>query len=95
MKESKFKELLTEEFLSTLKIAVEYCNWSVDKIETMRFCDWCHDIVGVTPPNYDDVDFQKENEINQNQSQDEHLKSYNADYIKHDMEPNVFSEFKL
>lgn len=91
MKESKFKELLTDDFLSTLKIAVEYCNWSVDKIETMRFCDWCHDMARVTLPNYDDM----ENEIDQNQSQEEPLKSYNADYIKHDMEPNVFSDFKL
>ena len=61
----KLKELLTPEFLSTLHTAVECCNWNVDMIESMKFCDWCYGMVGQSEPEYDmDVEMEKENETN-------------------------------
>ena len=49
----ELKELLTPEFLSTLHTAVECCNWNVDMIESMNFCDWCYNMVGQPLPKYD------------------------------------------
>jgi hypothetical protein len=46
----ELKELLTPEFLSTLHTAVECCNWDVDMIETMKFCNWCYNIAGQPEP---------------------------------------------
>ena len=61
----KLKELLTPEFLSTLHSAVECCNWNVDMIESMNFCDWCYGMAGQLEPEYDmDVEMEKENETN-------------------------------
>ena len=61
----ELKELLTPEFLSTLHSAVECCNWNVDMIESMNFCDWCYNMVGQPEPEYDmDVEMEKENETN-------------------------------
>ena len=50
MKKQELKELLTPEFLSTLHSAVECCNWDVDMIETMKFCNWCYNIAGQPEP---------------------------------------------
>ena len=47
------QELLTPEFLSTLHTAVECCNWDVDMVETMEFCNWCYSKAGVPGPYYD------------------------------------------
>ena len=61
----ELKELLTPEFLSTLHSAVECCNWNVDMIESMNFCDWCYGMAGQQSPEYDmDVEMEKENETN-------------------------------
>lgn len=49
----ELKELLTPEFLSTLHSAVECCNWNVDMIESMNFCDWCYNMAGQQSPEYD------------------------------------------
>ena len=46
MTKQELKELLTPEFLSTLHTAVECCNWDVDMVETMHFCDWCYSMAG-------------------------------------------------
>ena len=57
----ELKELLTPEFLSTLHTAVECCNWKVDMIETMKFCDWCYNMAGQQSPDYDmDVEMEDE-----------------------------------
>ena len=53
MTEQELKELLTPEFLSTLHGAVECCSWDVDMVETMNFCDWCHDLAGQPKPEYE------------------------------------------
>lgn len=53
MNKQEFKELLTPEFLSTLHNAVECCNWNVDMVETMKFCDWCYKVAGQLLPEYD------------------------------------------
>jgi len=53
MTKKDLQELLTPEFLSTLHTAVECCNWDVDMIETMKFCDWCYNMVGQPEPEYD------------------------------------------
>ena len=47
------QELLTPEFLSTLHTAVECCNWDVDMIESMKFCDWCYNMAGQPVPKID------------------------------------------
>lgn len=52
MIKKEFKELLTPEFLSTLQTAVECCNWNVDMIESMEFCDWCYVMAGQPVPEY-------------------------------------------
>ena len=52
MKTQELKKLLTPEFLSTLQTVVECCNWDVDMIETMEFCDWCYNIAGQPKPQY-------------------------------------------
>jgi hypothetical protein len=46
MTKKELKELLTPEFLSTLHTAVECCNWDVDMVETVEFCDWCYNMAG-------------------------------------------------
>ena len=61
MKKQDLQELLTPEFLSTLHTAVECCNWDVDMIETMRFCDWCYNMAGQQSPDYD-MSFDMEDE---------------------------------
>lgn len=61
MTEKELKELLTPEFLSTLHTAVECCNWDVDMVETMHFCDWCYSMAEQPEPNYN-VDFEMERE---------------------------------
>ena len=53
MKKQDLQELLTPEFLSTLHTAVECCNWDVDMVETMEFCNWCYSKAGVQGPYYD------------------------------------------
>ena len=53
MTEQELKELLTPEFLSTLHGVVECCSWDVDMVETMNFCDWCHDLAGQPKPEYE------------------------------------------
>ena len=53
------QELLTPEFLSTLHTAVECCNWDVDMVETMEFCNWCYHTAGQLEPYYD-VDIEDE-----------------------------------
>jgi hypothetical protein len=55
------QELLTPEFLSTLHTAVECCNWDVDMVETMEFCNWCYSKAG-TPGPYYDMSFEMEDE---------------------------------
>lgn len=52
MKKQDLQELLTPEFLSTLHTAVECCNWNVDMIESMEFCDWCYDVAEQPKPEY-------------------------------------------
>ena len=49
----ELKELLTPGFLSTLHSAVECCNWDVDMVESMNFCDWCYNVAGQSLPKYD------------------------------------------
>jgi hypothetical protein len=61
MKKQELKELLTPEFLSTLHTAVECCNWDVDMIETMAFCNWCYSMGGQPGPYYD-MSFEMEDE---------------------------------
>jgi hypothetical protein len=61
MKKQDLKEFLTPEFLSTLLNAVECCNWDVDMIETMAFCNWCYRAAGQEPPLYDST-FNMEDE---------------------------------
>jgi hypothetical protein len=61
MTEEQLKELLTPEFLSTLHTAVECCNWDVDMIESMEFCNWCYRTAGQLEPYYD-VDIEMEDE---------------------------------
>jgi hypothetical protein len=61
MKKQELKELITPEFLSTLHSAVECCNWKVDMIETMEFCNWCYRLAGQPEPYYD-VDIEMEDE---------------------------------
>ena len=61
MTKQELKELLTPEFLSTLLTAVECCNWEVDMVESMRFCDWCYSKAGVLGPYYN-LSFEMENE---------------------------------
>jgi len=53
MTKKDLQEILTPEFLSTLHTVVECCNWDVDMIETMEFCDWCYNIAGQPKPQYD------------------------------------------
>jgi hypothetical protein len=48
----ELKQLLTPEFLETLKVAVEYCGWDVDFCESMAFCDWCYEFAGLPPQEY-------------------------------------------
>ena len=55
------QELLTPEFLSTLHTAVECCNWDVDMVESMEFCNWCYSKAG-TPGPYYDMSFEMEDE---------------------------------
>lgn len=57
MNRTELKNLLTPEFLASLHTAVECCGWSVDMIETMNFCQWCYEVVGVELPEFD-VDFE-------------------------------------
>jgi hypothetical protein len=59
MTKQELKELLTPEFLSTLHSAVECCNWDVDMVETMNFCDWCNNVAGQPLPKYN-VDYAME-----------------------------------
>ena len=51
--EEKLKPLLTDEFLSTLALAVKTCGWTVDHIESAAFVEWCFDIAGKERPNLD------------------------------------------
>ena len=57
----ELKELLTPEFLSTLHTAVECCNWKVDMMESMEFCDWCYDVAEQPKPVYN-IGFEMEDE---------------------------------
>lgn len=52
MTQKELKELLTPEFLSTLHTAVECCNWDVDMVESMNFCDWCYNVAEQPKPEY-------------------------------------------
>ena len=61
MKKQDLQELLTPEFLSTLHTAVECCNWDVDMIESMEFCDWCYDVAEQPKPEYN-MSFELEDE---------------------------------
>jgi uncharacterized protein YeaC (DUF1315 family) len=61
MKKQDLQELLTPEFLSTLHTAVECCNWDVDMIETINFCNWCYSMVGQPVPKYN-VEIEMEDE---------------------------------
>ena len=61
MKKEQLKELLTPEFLSTLHTVVECCNWHVDMVETMNFCDWCNNVAGQPTPEYN-MSFEMEDE---------------------------------
>jgi hypothetical protein len=36
-----------------LELCIECCNWDVDMIETMEFCDWCYNMAGQPKPQYD------------------------------------------
>jgi len=42
--EEKLKPLLTDEFLSTLALAVKTCGHSVDYVESARFAEWCFEL---------------------------------------------------
>ena len=57
MTKQELKELLTPEFLSTLHSAVQCCNWDVDMVVTMEFCNWCYSTAGQPEPKYD-VNFE-------------------------------------
>jgi uncharacterized protein YeaC (DUF1315 family) len=61
MNKQQFKELLTPEFLSTLHTAVECCNWGVDMVESMEFCDWCYKVAGQPAPQYN-IGFEMEDQ---------------------------------
>ena len=57
--EKELKSLITDEFLSTLTLAVRSCGWTVDHIESSAFVEWCFDIIGkdapdLTPFEYED-----------------------------------------
>ena len=64
MTKKELKELLTPEFLSTLHSAVECCNWNVDMIESMKFCDWCYNMVGQQSPEYD-TSYKEDNSLSE------------------------------
>jgi hypothetical protein len=55
MTEQELKQLLTPEFLETLKVAVECCGWDCDMVETTNFCDWCHNLAGMPYPQYSEL----------------------------------------
>jgi len=62
MTEAEFKKLLTPEFMETLLLAVEYCNWSVDMVETIDFHKWCCEVAGIPIPEgkeYTDKEFDR------------------------------------
>lgn len=52
MTEEKLKLLLTDEFLDTLLLSVEQCNWSVDYIESAEFVKWCFKLAGKDLPRF-------------------------------------------
>ena len=44
--EAKLRSLLTDEFLSTLVLAINTCGDSVDYSEMEDFARWCFDVAG-------------------------------------------------
>lgn len=56
--EEKLKPLLTDEFLSTLAIAVKTCGHTVDHIESASFVAWCFEIAEKNYPNLDAFEYQ-------------------------------------
>ena len=56
--EEKLKPLLTDEFLSTLALAVKTCGWTVDHVESASFVEWCFDIKGKERPNLDVFEYE-------------------------------------
>ena len=64
MTNKELKELLTPEFLSTLHSAVECCGWSQDMVETVKFCDWCYNMVGQPEPEYD-TSYKEDNSLSE------------------------------
>jgi len=48
----ELKLRLTDEVLSTMLAAVEYCGWEVDAAESAQFVAWCYLHAGKTPPEF-------------------------------------------
>jgi len=56
--EEKLKPLLTDEFLSTLTLAVKTCGHSVDHIESARFAEWCFELAEKDKPDLSAFDYE-------------------------------------
>jgi hypothetical protein len=55
--ERALKPLLTDEFLSTLALAVRTCGYTVDHVESSSFVMWCFNIAEKERPNLDPFDY--------------------------------------
>ena len=57
--ESVLKPLLTDEFLSTLVLAVRTCGDSVDSVESRAFVGWCFSVAEREPPELSPFDYDR------------------------------------
>ncbi len=55
--EAALKPLLTDEFLSTLALAVKTCGWSVDHYESADFVGWCFEVAEKEKPDLSAFDY--------------------------------------
>ena len=55
--EEKLRPLLTDEFLSTLALAVKTCGHSVDHTECARFAEWCFELAEKDKPDLSAFDY--------------------------------------
>lgn len=58
--EESLKPLLTDEFLSTLALAVRACGWTVDHWESMAFVQWCFDVADKETPDLSAFKYDEE-----------------------------------
>jgi hypothetical protein len=55
--EDVLKPLLTDDFLSTLALAVKTCDWSVDHSESAEFVSWCFDVAEKEKPDLSPLNY--------------------------------------